>query len=115
MQASEDTSSEWILVDHLNKEQSGLLSIGRDNYHGASVRKNISALARELLVDRIRVVADTITVIDETVTRRGVDYRVRVEPIVSPASSGLVAVLAIFVHAGEELPPRPVVGALEWV
>jgi hypothetical protein len=101
-------------VDHLNKEQSGLLSIGSDNYHGASVRKNLSALGRELLVDRIRLVAETALPIDETITRRGETYRVIVEPILSPTSRGLVAVQGAYFLGGEEVPERPVVGSLEW-
>lgn len=115
MKCLEESRSEWILVDHLNKEQSGLLSVGRDNYHGASVRKNISPLARELLVDRIKTVADTAITIDEIVEHRGAAHRVRVEPIVSPASNTLVAVQAIHVPAGEQIPRPPVVGALEWI
>lgn len=109
-----DESREWVLVDHLNKEQSGLLSIGRDNYHGASVRKNLSPLGRELLVDRIRTVADTSATIDEVVLRRGVSWRVLVEPILSPVSGILVAVQGVYFPADEDLPDRPIVGALEW-
>jgi hypothetical protein len=114
MNSAVDESRKWVLVDHLNKQQSGLLSIGRDNYHGASVRKNLSALGRELLVDRIRVVAESSVPIDETVERKGTGYRVLVEPVLSPASRALVAVLGVYFPAGEEVPERPVVGALEW-
>lgn len=109
-----DECRQWVLVDHLNKEQSGLLSIGSDNYHGASVRKNLSALGRELLIDRIRLVAETSVTIDETVTRRGEAYRVIVEPILSPATQVLVAVHGTYFPAVEEIPGRPVVGSLEW-
>lgn len=110
-----DSRGKWILVDHLNKEQSGLLSIGEVNFHGASVRKNLDAHGRELLVDRLRVVAETGIGSDEIVERRGEKYRVLVEPILSPASRGLVAVRAIFELEGRPLPERPVVGALEWL
>jgi hypothetical protein len=109
-----DESSQWVLVDHLNKEQSGLLSIGRDNYHGASVRKNLSPLGRELLVDRIRTVAETAVAIDEVVARRGTSWRVLVEPIVSPTTGVLVAVQSVYFPDDETFPERPVVGALEW-
>lgn len=114
MNIAVDERRQWTLVDHLNKEQSGLLGIGRDNYHGASVRKNLSALGRDLLIDRIRVVADTATAIDDTVERKGVTYRVLVEPILSPTSGTLVAVHGVYFPAGEEVPERPIVGALEW-
>lgn len=115
MNAIGDARSQWVLVDHMNHEQAGLLSIGNTNFHGASVRKNLDAHGRELLVDRIRAVADTAVAIDEIVERRGQSFRVLVEPVLSPASQGLVAVLAIYTLAGEPLPPRPVVGSLEWI
>lgn len=115
MNATGDTRGKWILVDHLNKEQSGLLGIGDVIYHGASVRKNLDANGRELLVDRLRVVAETGIGIDEVVERRSEVFRVLVEPILSPESQGIVAVRAIFTFHGEDLPPRPVVGALEWL
>jgi hypothetical protein len=78
------------------------------------VRKNLSALGRELLVDRLRLVAETAVAIDMTVTRRGEDYRVIVEPILSPTSRMLVAIQGTYFPAGEEVPERPVIGALEW-
>lgn len=109
-----DERGQWVVVDYLNKEQSGLLSIGSDNYHGASVRKNLSPLGRELLVDRIRMVSDTATTIDDVVNRRGEDFRVIVEPILSPTSRILVAMRAVYVPAEQGVPERPVVGALEW-
>jgi hypothetical protein len=115
MNAVSDTRGKWVLVDHLNKEQSGLLSIGAVNFHGASVRKNLDAKGRELLVDRIRVVADTGVGIDEYVDRRGDRFRVIAEPILSPASRKVIAIRAIYKFEGEALPPRPVVGALEWL
>jgi hypothetical protein len=114
MNIAGDESRAWVLVDHLNKEQSGLLGIGDVNYHGVSVRKNLSPLGRELLMERIRAVAETSEAIDETITRRGLDFRVLVEPILAPASGILVAVHAVYFPATEEIPERPVVGALEW-
>jgi hypothetical protein len=115
MNATIDTRGKWVLVDHLDKDQSGLLSIGDVNFHGASVRKNLDANGRELLVDRIRVVAETGIGFDEIVERRGEKFRVIVEPILSPSSRGLVAVRAIYQPQDEPLPARPVVGALEWL
>ncbi|MBG0738715.1 hypothetical protein IV500_04690 [Paeniglutamicibacter antarcticus] len=110
-----DTRSKWVLVDYLDKDQSGLLSIGEVNFHGASVRKNLDAHGRELLVDRIRAVEDTGIGIDEVVERRKEKFRVLAEPILSPSSRGIVAVRAIYVPVGEPVPSRPVTGALEWV
>lgn len=114
MDSAADERGQWIVVDYLNKEQSGLLNVGKVNYHGASVRKNLSPLGRELLVDRIRIVADTAITIDNVHTRRGHDFRVVVEPILAPTSRVLVAVQAVYVPADQELPERPVIGALEW-
>jgi hypothetical protein len=115
MNAANNTRGQWLLVDRLDKEQSGLLSIGEVNFHGASVRKNLDANGRELLVDRMRVVAETGVDIDEYVERRGQTFRVIVEPILSPASQNVVAVRAIYKFQGEALPERPLVGALEWL
>jgi hypothetical protein len=115
MKVSEDERGEWILVDHLSREHPGLLSVGGSNYHGASLRKNLSPLGRELLVDRIRVVAETATEIDDVVTRRGEDFRVLVRPVLAPTSGMLVAVQGIYSPVVDEVAERPLVGALEWV
>lgn len=115
MKATEDERGEWVLVDHLNRDQPGLLSIGSDNYHGASLRKNLSPMGRELLVDRIRVVAETATEMDDVVTRRGEDFRILVRPVLAPTSGMLVAVQGIYYPLGAPVAERPLVGALEWV
>lgn len=114
MNAVKETKDQWVLVDQLNKEQPGLLSIGDTNYSGSSVRKNLDSIGRELLVDRIRVVAESGLQLDETVTHRGVDYRVLASPVTAPMTGVLLAVLAIYTVAGAELPPRPPIGAIEW-
>ncbi|WP_354214694.1 hypothetical protein [Arthrobacter sp. UYCo732] len=115
MNATDEIRGKWVLVDYLDKEQSGLLSIGDGNFHGASLRKNLDANGRELLVDRIRIVAESSVGIDEVVERRGEKYRVIVEPILAPESNGLVAARAIYIAEDDPLPPRPVVGSLEWL
>lgn len=115
MTTASDTRGKWILVDYLNKDQSGLLSIGDASFHGASVRKNLDASGRELLADRIRVVADTSIGIDEVVVRRDERCRAVVVPILSPASNKLIAVRAVHILADQELPDKPAVGALEWL
>lgn len=115
MDTINDTVGRWVLVDYLNKEQSGLLSIGDMHFHGASVRKNLDANGRELLIDRIRAVVESGIGVDEVVQRRGDSFRVLVEPVLSPTSQTAVGVLAIFLREGEDLPPRPVVGSMEWL
>ncbi|GAA4033645.1 hypothetical protein GCM10023063_16760 [Arthrobacter methylotrophus] len=84
------------------------------NFSGSSVRKNLDPLGRELLVERIRTVAETGKAIDDVVNHRGEDYRVLARPINSPMTDMVLAVLAIYVAAGDDLPPRPPIGALEW-
>ena len=114
MNTISDTRGRWVLVDYLNQDQPGLLSIGPVNYSGTSVRKNLDLLGRELLMDRIKAVAETGQEIHSTVDHRGINYRVLAVPINSPMTSTVLAVLAIYTAAGEDLPPRPPIGALEW-
>lgn len=110
-----NTCGTWILIDLLNQDQMGLLSIGQTSFHGASVRKNLDACTREVLVDRIRVVSETGVPIDETVERGGEHFRAIVEPVFAPASRTLTALWAICARESAPLPPRPPVGALEWM
>lgn len=109
-----ETRSRWVLVDFLNPAEPGLLSIGDVNYSGSSVRKNLDPRGRELLMDRIRDVAASGRPVDEEVSCRGLDYQVLVEPVRAPTTNMVMAVLACYTTAGEELPPRPLIGALEW-
>jgi hypothetical protein len=109
-----DTRGRWVLVDYLNKEQPGLLSVGAVNYSGSSVRKNLDPLGRELLMDRIKAVAETGQQIHDPVHHRGINYRVLAVPINSPMTNTVLAVLAVYTAAGDDLPPRPPIGALEW-
>lgn len=115
MVSTGDESRRWVLVDYLTRDQPGLLSIGSENYHGASLRKNLSPLGRELLVDRIRVVAETGTSLDDTIEYRGQNYRVMVNPVLAPTSGIPVAVQAVYFPADEPVPGRPLAGALEWI
>lgn len=103
-----------MLVDFLNSDQPGLLSIGDVNYSGASVRKNLDVVGRELLVDRIRLVAETGQGTDEVVGLRGTDYRVQAMPLRGPATKTVLAVIAIYKRVGDKLPERPPIGVLEW-
>lgn len=109
-----ETDSQWILVDMINPEQFGLLSIGSVNLSGASLRKNLNPLARELLLEGTRRVYSSGTPVSETVDVHGTSYDVRVEPVLSPTSRTVLAALAIYVPSGSALPERPVVGAIEW-
>lgn len=115
MASTNDESGQWVLVDYLTRDQPGLLSIGSANYHGASLRKNLTPLGRELLVDRIRVVAETGTTIDDVVAYRGQDYRVMASPALAPTSGIPVAVQAVYFPADAVAPERPLAGALEWI
>lgn len=110
-----ETASQWLLIDMINPDQFGLLSIGDKNFSGASVRKNLSALARELLLERTRRVIAAAAPVSETVDVRGDLYDVRIEPIVSPTNRTVLAALAIYAPAGTVLPPRPLIGAIEWM
>lgn len=115
MNTGMENSNQWVLVDYLNDDQAGLLSIGAREFHGSSVRKNLDLMGRELLTDHLRTVAETLVPVDETVEKRGRAYRVVVEPVTSPESNALVAVRAIYAPAEVPLTPPPVVGALEWL
>lgn len=115
MVSTGDESGLWVLVDYLTRDQPGLLSIGSENYHGASLRKNLTPLGRELLVDRIRVVAETGTTLDDKLSYRGQDYRVMATPVVAPTSGIPVAVQAVYFPLDAEVPERPMAGALEWI
>lgn len=109
-----NTENRWVLVDFLNSDQPGLLSIGAVNYSGSSVRKNLDVVGRELLVDRIRLVAETGQETDEVVNLRSIDYRVLTMPLRGPATNTILAVTAIYKRVEDELPERPPIGVLEW-
>lgn len=109
-----NTENRWVLVDFLNREQPGLLSIGDVNYSGSSVRKNLDVVGRELLVDKIRLVADTGQAMDDVVSLRGTDYRVLGVPLRGPATNEVLAVMAIYTKVVDEIPERPPIGVLEW-
>lgn len=115
MTGLDDERGNWILVDYLSRDQPGLLSIGQENFHGQSLRKNLSALGREVLVDRIKVVAETAAPIDDVISRKGEDLRVLVVPVLAPTSGMLVAVQGVYFPVEQRPPVRPLAGALEWV
>jgi hypothetical protein len=109
-----NTENRWVLVDYLNSEQPGLLSIGDINYSGSSVRKNLDVLGRELLADRIRLIAESGQQLDEIVSLRGTDYRVVGLPLRGPATNAVLAVVALYTKAGADVPERAPIGVLEW-
>ncbi|MCU6481290.1 hypothetical protein [Arthrobacter sp. A2-55] len=109
-----NTQDQWILVDTLNDAQLGLLSIGDTNFYGGSLRKNLDSRGRELLIDRIRRIVGTGQHITEHDEYGGERWQVIVEPIVSPVNQVVIGVLAAYHQEGEALPPRPVVGSIEW-
>lgn len=105
---------EWLLIDMLNQDQYALLSLGRMSYSGSSVRKNLDAAARELLMDRIRSAHETGAAVDDRVIVGEGEVRVRVEPILTPERRVVIGARAIIADVDQELPKPPVVGALEW-
>lgn len=109
-----ETASQWVLIDMMNPDQFSVLSIGSTNFSGASMRKNLDSLGRELLLDRTRRAMVSAVAVRETAEVRGAEYDVLVDPILSPTSRTVVGALAIYVPSGHEFPERPVVGSIEW-
>ncbi|MGK3708765.1 hypothetical protein [Arthrobacter sp. IK3] len=108
------TQGLWVLIDTLVEDQLALLSIGDTHYSEASVRKNLDATARELLIPRIKAISAQNPAIDEVVELRGASWRVRVEAVLSPINKAVNAILAVYVPAGQPLPSKPLVGGIEW-
>ncbi|WP_307857536.1 hypothetical protein [Paenarthrobacter sp. DKR-5] len=107
--------NQWVLVEQLNRDESGLLAIGSETFAGASVRKNLDALGRDLLLEPLRAAAQVPRPTDCEVTHRnGTRYRIIVDPILSPLTGTLVACLALYAEAGDVVARRPKVGATEW-
>lgn len=109
-----ETKGRWVLIDTLLDDQFSLLSIGDIDYAEASVRKNLDVIGRELFIPRMKEVCAEVPVIEEEVEARGTRWTVRVQAILSPINKIVLAVLAIYVPAGETIPEPPVVGGIEW-
>lgn len=106
---------QWIIVDAVTDRVMSLLNIGEASFKGASVRKNLSRLARELLYDRLEDAVVLGAVFDEEQVADGQRWRVVVVPILSPTTRVPVGARGVFVEAGQPVPPAPEVGAMEWV
>lgn len=104
----------WVLVDTLVEDQLSLLSIGDIDYGEASVRKNLDEVGRELLIPRIKALTPDVPIIHEDAESRGRLWTVHAEAILSPINNIVLAVRAIYVPAGDPLPPPPLVGGIEW-
>jgi hypothetical protein len=109
-----ELQGQWVVVDMLDPDRLCLLSIGEGNYYGASLRKNLDPLGRELLLDGFREAAAARRTLDRLVGAHGGTWRVRVEPILSPMTGCVIAAIGIFLREDGKLPARPVVGAVEW-
>lgn len=108
------SAATWILVDVLETGALGLLSVGNSHYPGSSVRKNLDQRARVLLMVNLRAAIEQGSPVDKIETNEGMDWRVVVEPIRSPTTGQTVAAHCIYAAPDAVLPPRPVIGALEW-
>lgn len=109
-----DTMGRWVLIDALIEDQLTLMSIGDVDYAEASVRKNLDAMGRELLLPGVKEVLAGGPSIQKETEHRGSRWSVRIEGIHSPINKVVVAIRAIYVPAGEPFPPAPVVGGIEW-
>lgn len=104
----------WVLIDTLIEDQLTLMSIGEVDYAEASVRKNLDVMGRELLLPGVKEVLASGSPIQTEIENRGAMWSVRIEPIHSPINKIVIAIRAIYVPAGEPIPPAPVVGGIEW-
>lgn len=109
------TVGQWVLVDLLNPDHFGLLSIGNSSFEGSSLRKELDPLSREMLIDRIKATTHTGKATRETVTLRGSVWDVLIDPILSPINLAVIGIQAIFDQAGKEFPEKPTIGAIEWM
>lgn len=107
--------AEWIIVDAVADRVMSLLNVGEATYKGVSVRKNLSRRARGLLYERLEDAVLHGTVYDEEREYEGQRWRVVVVPILSPTTHTPVGARAVYVEAGQPVPPAPELGAMEWV
>lgn len=106
---------QWIVVDSVPKRTMSLLQVGDTYYKDASVRKNLSQAARLLLRGRLEKAVSVGEPFEAIEDHAGQSWHVVVRPILSPHSEHPVGALGIYVAEGEELPPAPLVGSMEWV
>lgn len=104
----------WVLIDTLIEDHLTLMSIGDVDYSEASVRKNLDVMGRELLLPGVREVLAGVPSIHEEIENRGSKWTVRIEGILSPINKSVIAIRAIYVRAGDPIPPAPMVGGIEW-
>ena len=106
---------QWIVVDSVPGRTMSLLQVGDTFYKDASVRKNLSQVARLLLRERLEDAVLRACCFDGEQTHGGHTWHVVVRPILSPYSHHPVGALGVYVEHGHPLPPAPVVGSMEWV
>lgn len=106
---------QWVIVDTDSDNNAiRLLQDGQKRYLGKSVRKNLTKEQRVLLLQRLENAALHGAESDELHAADGVDYRVRVRPVLSPFSRIPVGAIGTYVKVDKSLPIEPRVGALEW-
>ena len=101
----------WTLVE---KEMS-LLSIGSTHYTGVSLRKTLGPVAREVLLPALREAVETGADIRRVVAAAGEEWSVRVDALIAPMTREVVGAHGVFVPHGRGWPPKPAVGATEWL
>lgn len=104
----------WGLFSGPNGRQ--LVLVGDQPCGPTSARKHTRSLPRRLLLDEERIAQafarGTTTV--EAVEHAGQKFIVHLQPLLSPKSETVMAVLAGVCRMGEELPEPPLVGCWEW-
>ncbi|SEF13519.1 hypothetical protein SAMN04489740_4387 [Arthrobacter alpinus] len=114
MENVELSAAAWILVDVLETGALGLLSVGSSHFPGSSVRKNLDQRARLLLMENLRTAIQQGSLVDKIEVNEGATWRVLVEPIRSPTTGQVVAAHCIYAAPDTALPPKPIIGSLEW-
>lgn len=105
----------WIVVDaDRGDRKMTLLQIGQEHFDGVSVRKQLSQTARRLLLHQLDAAATDGVATDEIVEVDGTEWRVIVDPVVSPLTKTPVGAMGLHIRPGDSIPDKPRVGALEW-
>lgn len=99
----------WVLIE----AGSRLLAIGESQYHGISPRSVLDHVARYALLPRVRHCVLNGSGSVSTVRVKDRPWLVRVEPVRSPDSGTVLAVLGCYVAQGTPMPPPPLVGTWE--
>lgn len=110
------SENNWVII-HDSDEAVSLLALGDhtfDEENATSVRKNLGAIGRVLLLERLRNALNSMSSFDEKIPYGGRTYRVTVKPILSPDKTMAVGAYGIFTSIGATRPPEPVIGTWQW-